>query len=238
MARRKRTIGKKNKPEGQNQEDEVLVDVMQVTEEAGDFIERNQTALFGGLVALVLLIGGWLAYKNFYVQPKQEAALENMWVAENKFAQDSFAVAINNPGGGNLGFSTIESDYGVAEASNAAAYYSAVGFMKLGDFKGAIAYLKDINEDGQLMPVLKNGLLGDAYSEEGDFDNALSYYKKAANGESNEVLTPYYLEKYGMLNEKQGNKAEANKAYARIKNEFPNTISGRTAEKYISRTAG
>ena len=70
MARRKKTI-KKNQ---QTEEDEVLVDVMQVTEGAGDFMERNQNALFGGLVALVLLVGGWLAYKNFYVQPKQEAA--------------------------------------------------------------------------------------------------------------------------------------------------------------------
>ena len=129
MARRKRTI-KKNKQE-EVQDEEVLVDVMQVTEEAGDFMERNQNALFGGLVALVLLVGGWLAYKNFYVQPKQEAAIEQIWVAENQFAKDSFALAINNPGGSNLGFADIEKDFGVADASNAAAYYSAVGFMNL-----------------------------------------------------------------------------------------------------------
>ncbi len=234
MARRKKTI-KKNQ-QGAEEED-VLVDVMQVTEGAGDFMERNQNALFGGLVALVLLVGGWLAYKNFYVQPKQEAALEQMWVAENQFAKDSFALAINNPGGGNLGFADIEKDFGVAEASNAAAYYSAVGFMNLGKFDAAIDYLGDIKADGQLMPVLKNGLLGDAYSEKADMSNALSYYKKAANGTANEVLTPYYLHKYAMLSEKEGDKSSANSAYMRIKNEFPNSSFGREIEKYLTRTA-
>ena len=235
MARRKKTI-KKNQQEVA-QDDEVLVDVMQVTEGAGDFMERNQNALFGGLVALVLLVGGWLAYKNFYVQPKQEAALEQMWVAENQFAQDSFALAINNPGGSNLGFADIEKDFGVAHASNAAAYYSAVGFMNLGKFDAAIDYLNDIHADGQLMPVLKSGLLGDAYSEKGDMSSALSQYKKAANGAANEVLTPYYLHKYAMLSEKEGDKSSANGAYMRIKNEFPNSTFGREIEKYLLRTA-
>lgn len=210
---------------------------MQVTEGAGDFMERNQAALFGGLVALVLLVGGWLAYKNFYVQPKQEAALEQMWVAENQFAKDSFALAINNPGGSNLGFAAIEDDFGVADASNAAAYYAAVGFLNLGKFDAAIEYLEDIDADGKLMPVLKNGLLGDAYSEKGDMSNALSYYKKAAKGEENEVLTPYYLHKHAMLSEKEGDKSTANGAYLRIKNEFPNSSFGREIDKYLMRTA-
>ena len=236
MARRKR-YPKKNKGTADNQED-VLVDVMQVSEEAGDFIERNQSIIFGALVALVVLVGGYLAYKNFYVQPKQQEALEQMWVAENQFAKDSFAVAINNPGGGNLGFAAIEKDFGVSDASNAAAYYSAVGFLNLGKFDEAILYLKDVDADGQLMPVLKNGLMGDAYSEKGEFDTALGYYEDAADGKPNEVLTPYYLYKYAMLSEKQGNKAAANAAYKRIKNEFPNTSQGREADKYIARTNG
>lgn len=232
MARRKRTIKNKKK-----QEDEVLVDLVQTREEAQDFIEKNQNLLFGALVAVVVLFGGYLAYKNFYVKEKQTTALEKMWVAENQFAQDSFAVAIDNPGGGNLGFADIADQYGVAEASNAAAYYTAVGYLNLGKPEAAITYLKQLNTDGQLMPILKNGLLGDAYSETNDFDTALSYYKKAANATENEVLTPYYLYKVGMLSEKMEDKAAANSAYARIKAEFPNSNYGRDIEKYLTRTA-
>ena len=235
MARRKRTFNKeKNQAQ---QEDDVLVDVMQVTEGAGDFVERNQGLLFGGLVALVVLIGGYLAYNNFYVQDKQKTALESMWTAENQFAKDSFALAISNPGGGNIGFADIADNYGVADASNAAAYYTAVGYLNLGEYDAAIAYLKDLDADGQLLPILKNGLLGDAYSEKGEFDTALGYYEDAADATGNEVLTPYYLYKLGMLNEKQGNKAAANKAYSRMKNDFPNSTQGRDADKYIRRTS-
>ncbi len=235
MARRKRTFNKEKNQE--QQEDDVLVDVMQVTEGAGDFVERNQGLLFGGLVALVLLVGGYLAYKNFYVQDKQQTALENMWVAENQFARDSFSNAIANPGGGNLGFADIADDYGVADASNAAAYYTAVGYLNLGDYKTAITYLNDVDADGQLMPILKNGLLGDAYSEQQEFDKAIGYYEDAAEATPNEVLTPYYLYKLGMLNEKQGNKEAANKAYMRMKNDFPNSTQGREADKFIRRTS-
>lgn len=248
MARRKRIIEKKRKAteqpdeelqdvnEVQGGEDDVLVDLVHTTEEAQDFIEKHQGTIFGALVAVVLLVGGWLAYKNFYVQPKQEAALEQMWVAENQFAQDSFALAINNPGGGNLGFAEIADDYGVATASNAASYYTAVGYLNLGKYDDAIAYLNKVSGDGQLLPILKNGLLGDAYSEKGDLDSALGYYKKATSSD-NEVMTPYYLRKLGMLNEKQGNKADAHAAYLRIRDNYPNTNYGREIEKYLSRTA-
>lgn len=237
MARRKRTIKSNKKNEQvQSQEDDLIVDLGQVSGEAQDFIERNQNLLFGGLVALVVLIGGYLAYKNLYVADKQMAAVDEMWKAENQFAQDSFALALENPGVG-TGLVGIADDYGVTDASNAAAYYSAVGYLNLGQFDKAIEYLNDVDNDGQLMPVMKNGLLGDAHSEKGDFAQALSYYKKATTSTSNDVLTPYYLKKLGMLNEKQGDASAANAAYSRIKADFPNATISREVDKYIARTS-
>ena len=82
---------------------------------------------------------------------------------------------------------------------------------------------------------MKAGALGDAYSESNEMDKALSLYKKAANTDKVDVLTAYYLKKYGMLSEVQGNTADALAAYKEIKEDYPETPSGRDIDKYIVR---
>ena len=52
---------------------------------------------------------------------------------------------------------------------------------------------------------MKHGTLGDAYSEKGEFSSALSQYEKAAKSD-NESITPIYLMRLGMLQQKE-NKA-------------------------------
>jgi len=78
-------------------------------------------------------------------------------------------------------------------------------------------------------------LLGDAHSELNEMDKALSYYKQASEQASNEVTTPYYLLKAGMLMEKQGQKDNAISMYEKIKSEYPKSIQGNTIDKYIAR---
>lgn len=217
------------------QADEVLVDVVEVREQAGDFFERNQNYIFGALTAIVLVIGGYLAYKNFYVAPRQQEALQQMWKAEEQFARDSFALALTNPGGGYSGFLDIIDQYSGTPAANAAKYYAGICYLHLGQFEAAIDYLKDFDADGRLMPIAKYGALGDAYSELSDFDQAIKNYRKATNYNPNKALTPYYLKKLGMLLEKQGQLEDAKEAYETIRDEYPESTEGRDIEKYIIR---
>ena len=74
--------------------------------------------------------------------------------------------------------------------------------------------------------------MGDAYAETNDLEKALSAYKKAVNSD-NEFLTPYYLNKLGVLNMKQGNNAEALKNFERIESDYPQSSEARDAKKYI-----
>ena len=83
---------------------------------------------------------------------------------------------------------------------------------------------------------MKNGTLGDAYSELGDFDQAISYYESAANSD-NEFLTSQYLKKLGMAYEKQQNYTKALSAYEKIKTMYPKSAAGAVADKYIGRVS-
>ena len=102
MARRKRN---------QKKADETLVDIVEVRDSAQSFVDNNQQLIFGALVALVLAIGGVFAYNNFYMKPRQVEAEEQMFRAQEQFEQDSFALALTNPGGGYMGFLDIVDSY-------------------------------------------------------------------------------------------------------------------------------
>ena len=205
---------------------------------AQDFIDANQTLIFGILAAVVVAIGGYLAYNNFVVAPKEKAAVTDMWKAENQFFQDSFALALTDQTGGYSGLQQLTEDYGNVSSGNAANYYAGISYLNLGQYEAAISYLKDVKAKGTVMPIMKNGAIGDAYSELENFDQAKSYYKKAVKAGDNEAITPIYMLRYGMLCEKLGDTNEATKTYESIVEQYPNATQARDAKKFLVRLNG
>jgi len=224
MARRKR-----------QKEDETLIDIVDVKDQAQGFIEQNQNTIFGVAAAVIGLILAVFAYNNFFKAPKNVEAMELMSAAQTQFEQDSFTRALVNPATGKSGFLDIVENYGSTPAGNLAKYYAGISYLNLGEYDVAISYLEDFSAGGTVTPIMKSGALGDAYSELGEMDKALSFYKKAANTDKVDVLTAYYLMKVGMLSEVQGDQAGALAAYNEIKSEYPSTPSGREVDKYITR---
>lgn len=231
MAKRKRKQQKKK-------EEEVLVDIVEVRDQAQSYIERNQNYLIGAVTGVLLLVGGWFAYQNLIVEPKQQEALAQLYQAEFQLQRDSFALALTNPGGGLPGLADFLDEYGGTKAGNMAHFYSGLSYLHLGQYDAAIADFEDFKAKGRLMPILKSGVLGDAHAEKGELDKALSLYKKAASSGDNDIFTPYYLKKVGMLSENLGDKASALKAYKRIKSEYPTSAYGTDIDKYIIRAGG
>ena len=81
---------------------------------------------------------------------------------------------------------------------------------------------------------MKFGNLGDAHSELGNFDKAISMYKKATSTTEDALLTPYYLYKLGLLARKQGNNSAALDAFQMIKRKYPTSNEGETIDLMIS----
>lgn len=214
-------------------EDEVLVDIVEVRDRAQDTINRYRKPLMIAGGALVALIIGLIAWK-LYVGSQQTEAVQQMRQAERLFERDSFATAmLKSLPGGFKGFPQIIADYPGTPAANLANYYSGVCMLNLGKYEAAISYLKDFSAKGTVMPIMKNGALGDAYAETKDFASAKSYYKKAVAGTANELLTPFYLKRLAMLAQKENDFASARKYYEQLKNEYPTSNEGQEAEKYL-----
>jgi tetratricopeptide (TPR) repeat protein len=215
--------------------DEVLIDVVEARGNFQDLVDNNRNLILGGLAVIVLVVGGWFAYNQFYKIPRQTEAIEQMYQAQVQFERDSFALALTNPGGGYIGFLDVIDNYKGTPAANLANYYAGICYLNLGQYEAAISYLKDFKAKGDVLPITKNGALGDAYAELNDLTQAMNYYQKAVNAGENDLLTPYYLKKVAMLHEKNGKPAEALKAYERIKKDYPNSADGRDIDKYIVR---
>ncbi|MBA2423139.1 MAG: tetratricopeptide repeat protein [Chitinophagales bacterium] len=189
------------------------------------------TYVVGGLFALV---AAYLAFTKLYLEPKALEASNQMFMAEKYFTEDSLNLALN--GDGNYsGFLQIMDDYKWSDAANLAHYYAGVIFLREGKFNDAIEHLEDFKGKDKIVSNMAYGALGDAYSELGKMDEAADYYKKAAYHFENELTTPMFLKKAGMLLESQKKSEEAKKLYEEIKSKYPNTVEGREMDKYIAR---
>ena len=222
-----------NQNQEQQDDDETLVDIVEVKEQAQDFFEKNQSKIVGLLVAAVLLAGAFLAYKYGYQAPREKASMEAMHKAEYQFKQDSFALALTNPGEGYEGFLDIIDNYSGTQVANLATYYAGISYLNLGNYDVAIEYLEDYSASDDITPITKNGSIGDANAELGNMDLAKASYKKAVNSD-NAFLTPYYLNKLAVLSMSQNDNATALSSFQRIKKEYPQSAEAKDAEKYIS----
>jgi tetratricopeptide (TPR) repeat protein len=217
------------------EQEETILNIVEAREQAQSFFERNQNIILGVVGGLALIVGGYFAYKYLYLQPKQEEAIEQMYQAQIAFERDSFAMALNNPGGGYLGFLDVIDQYGGTKAANISKYYAGVSYLNLGRYEDAIDYLGKFKPAGDILPSMKFGALGDAHSEIGDFDKAISFYKKAVNAEDNAFITPYYLKKLALLSSRQGDTEAALKHFKEILDKYPNSVEALEAPRYISK---
>lgn len=219
----------------QTDKDEVLIDLVETRDSAQGYLEKNQFKVLGAIGLLALLIGAVVAYFLLFKSPRESKAMAAMYKAEQQFERDSFALALENPGGGFDGFLDIIDNYNGTKAANLAKYYAGISYLNLGLYDPAIEYLNNFSAKGNLLPITKMGALGDAYSEKGDFGQALSYYQKAVKTSPNDLLTPYYLKKLALLSDKEGNKEDAASFFNRIKEEFPDSEEGSQIDKYLAR---
>ncbi|MDR1225450.1 MAG: tetratricopeptide repeat protein [Prevotellaceae bacterium] len=198
------------------------------------FIEKHQKNLLYGGLALLILVGGYFAYKYWYRLPLEEEAQSQMFVAVQSFEKDSLQTALNGDGT-NLGLLEVADRYSGTAAGNLASYYAGVAYLHLGQYEDAISYLEKFSGHGLIGKALAIGNIGDAYSELGSLDKAVAYYKKAAGANANQMTSPRFLVKAGVVYEKLEDYKSALAVYQQLQKDYPTTTEGRDAEKYITR---
>ncbi|MDD3196577.1 MAG: tetratricopeptide repeat protein, partial [Paludibacter sp.] len=166
--------------------------VEQVLTSSEAFIEKYQKQILYGLGAIALVVIAVLAIGNFYVTPRQNAAANEMYASQAYFAVDSFKVALEGDGFESIGFEEISSKYSMTSSGNLAKAYAGICYYNLQDYEKAIDFLTKYDGDDEYFSVTVIGLIGDAYAELEQLDNAVKFFNKAADAK-NQVLTPFYL---------------------------------------------
>ncbi len=216
-----------------HQEDN-LQELESVLTRTEQFIEDNQKTITYVVAGIIFVVVAFLGFNKFYLQPQEDEALSQMFMAENYFEKDSFNLAIN--GDGNyLGFLDIIEDYGMTKSANRAKYYTGISYLHLGDYETAIEYLKDFDTDDLLLAPISEGAQGDALVELGETEKALKHYKKAYSLTDNELTTPVYMMKAAGLLESMDELEDALSLYQEIKDKYPTSAEGTSIDKYIAR---
>ena len=216
------------------QEEEVLVDVTQSISKVEKFFEENRQSISIVMIAIFAVVAGYIGYKKFYQEPLEQEAQEQIYHAQRWFETDSFAQAVNGMGN-KLGFLDIAADYSGTHAGNTANYYAGISYLRMGEYENAIALLDEFHSDEPVLSVIAKGSIGDAFMELNQTDEALEYYRKAVNTNSNDFVVPFYLLKAGLTAELTGDNEAALEYFQRIKSEFPNSRQGLDIDRYIGR---
>jgi tetratricopeptide (TPR) repeat protein len=206
-----------------------------VVDSARDFWAKNNKVITYVIAGLVVVIGGYFVYNNYFKGPQETKAAEAIWKAEDYFRQDSLNLALNGDGV-NPGFLKTISKHSGTKAGNLAKFYAGACYLKLGDFNNAVKYLKDFSTDQVEVKLRATGLLGDAYSELGKKQEAIDNYKKAGTlFEEDDINSPEYLFRAAMLNQELGKSKDAIELLHMIKDKYPTSQRAFEADKYLGK---
>lgn len=157
---------------------------------------KKNVQIAGG--ALVVIIGGWLAYQFLYLNPRNKEANEALWHVEQWVELDSMNWVLQG-NGEFIGAEELMSKYSGTVAAEKAKYYTACAKRNNGDFQGALDLFKDVDFNDNTVGVQAIGNAGDMYVELGQLDDAADWLQKAANkamsADSKDALAPVYLMK-------------------------------------------
>ncbi len=220
------------------------VETNDVVVKAQDFWAKFSKPIIYVGSAVILLAGGWFAYKTFVKAPNEAKATDLIFPAEqvfDKMAQggfnkDSVNLVLNGGNGVAAGVLKIASNYGGTAAGNRAHYIAGACYLHSGDFNNAIKHLKDFSTPATQIQAAAYSMLGDAYAELKNNDNAFDYYQKAiAVNPKDEFMTPEAIFKAGLFAESTGKTTEAIAFYKRIKEEYPKNGHANDVDKYLAR---
>ena len=221
---------------GKNQtHDSLNVDEALVSSEA--FLLKNKNVLLGAVIAVVVIVCGFLGYKHFISAPNEQKASEALFKGEQYFGSDEYETALNGDKQGFDGFIKIADEFSGTKAGNLANAYAGICYAQLGKYEEASKYLNQFSADDQLVSPAILGTLGNCYAHMGQLDKAAATLLKAADRANSTSLSPVYLIQAGQILEKQGKNTEAVEAYKQVKNKYANSYQAMDIDKSIERAS-
>ena len=214
--------------------EEVFKNLEVTASKSEQFVEENKNIIIGAVLAIVIVIGGYMAYNDYYLAPLQKEATNELFNAKQYFEKGSYDTALKGDGQ-YLGLLDIADDYSMTKSGNVANYYAGLSYLKLGKYDEAINYLEKFSSDDKMVGSVAKGAIGDAFVGLNQLDDALDYYIVAADANENDFTTPLYLMKAGNTAMELKEFSKAQDLFERIKNDFSKSAEAQSIDKFIAR---
>lgn len=213
------------------------MDVEEALSTSEAYIIKNKKTIIGVVVALIVIVGGFLLYNHFVAVPKEQKASTMLAKGQEYFSMNQYEVALNGDSVGYKGFIKIASEESGTKAANLANAYAGLCLAQIGKYEEAIPYLEKFSGDDQMVGPAVKGALGNCYAQKGDFEKAATTLVNAAEESDSQSLSPVLLLQAGELYEKLGKNEEALKVYQTIKDKYFASYNGVNIDKYIERVS-
>ena len=197
------------------------------------FAESHQNvilAVLGGIVALVAL---YFVLNQYVWGPRDNAAKNEIFKAQQMFARDSFQLALDGKEDEFMGFLDIIDEYGSTSTGNLAYAYAGICYKNLGEYDEAIKFLNKFSGSDELVSPSIVGSVGDCYWDMENASKAIDYYLKAASMADNDLLSPLYKKRAALAYLSMDKKSEAVKLLEGIITDYPNYADMNDVMKFL-----
>lgn len=217
--------------EQKNQNEHLNVEDALTQSEA--FLIKYKNAIIGGVVAVIIIVAGFIMYKNLYAEPREEKAQAALFKGQEYFEQDAYEQALNGDSIGYVGFLKVADEYSGTKAANLAKAYAGICYAQLGKYDEAVKMLDGFNGGDQMVAPAILGATGNCYAQLGQLDKAASTLLSAADKADNNSLSPIFLMQAGEILVKQGKYDDTVNAYTKIKDKYFQSYQAMDIDKYI-----
>ena len=217
--------------EQKNQNEHLNVEDALTQSEA--FLVKYKNAIIGGVVAVIIIVAGFIMYKNLYAEPREEKAQAALFKGQEYFEQDAYEQALNGDSIGYVGFLKVADEYSGTKAANLAKAYAGICYAQLGKYDEAVKMLDGFNGGDQMVAPAILGATGNCYAQLGQLDKAASTLLSAADKADNNSLSPIFLMQAGEILVKQGKYDDSINAYTKIKDKYFQSYQAMDIDKYI-----
>lgn len=190
------------------------------------------------IVVIIVIAAGYVAYKNYIVEPRENEASTLLSKSQDLFNQQQYDKAIKD-------FINVQSNFNNTEAGNLSNLYIGLCYahMQKPNWKKALENVEKFStSNDQTISPASQMALGDIYANNNQNDKAVEYFKKAAEMANSQAMdninlsiAPLALKKAGIILESINKKDDALKIYEEIKKNYINSPISQDIDKYIER---
>lgn len=209
--------------------------VGEILSKTDQFVDKYLRQVLIGVIAVIVIVVGIIAFRHYYLLPKERNAEAALFPGQNYFAGQQWETALNGDSIDYIGFLGVIDEFSGTPSANLAKAYAGLCQYQLGAYEEALQSLKSYKGKDHLFAAQVIGAMGDCEVNLENIKEAISSFRKAATLANSSLLSPIYLQKEAVAHESLGDYKAALEVYQTIQSKYPQSPEAASVEKYIER---